>query len=202
MSAKRAIFELRTYALKPTHVAPYVALTKDKFHLRTGHSILNGFWFHELGGTLNAATHIWQYDSLAHRAQVRAALAGDPDWISQYVKELLPCLDSQVNKVCEVPDWAREGSVFLEGAPKVEGTGAFELVTAKAVGAKDAADYAKAIGSLSGVQFQGALETVIGEHDETTFLFRHNDVDSTRHGVKLDGQKSVVMLPTPWSPLQ
>ena len=28
----------------------YLALTNEKFHLRTAHSKLNGFWLHELGG--------------------------------------------------------------------------------------------------------------------------------------------------------
>lgn len=199
--AKRAIFELRTYALKPTHVAPYVALTKEKFHLRTAHSILNGFWFHELGGTLNAVTHIWQYDSLSHRASVRAALGSDPDWISQYVKELLPCLESQVNKVCQVPAWVGEKSVLLDGADNAS-AGVFELITASGLTQKDASDYANQLNSLNGVAFQGALETIIGEQGETSFLFRHDQVDTTTHGLALDGQKSIVMLPAPWSPLQ
>lgn len=200
--AKRAVFELRTYALKPTHVGPFMALSKEKFHLRTAHSILNGYWFHELGSTLNAATHIWQYDSLSHRAQVRAALAGDPDWVNGFVKHLLPCLESQVNKVCQVPAWAAEDNVFLKGPPKSVAAGAFELVTACGVGEKDAVNYAQKIGSTDGVQFQGALETIIGDQGETSFLFRHDNVDTTMHGVSLDGQKSVVMLPAPWSPLQ
>ena len=33
-------------------------------------------WTAEVGG-LNAASHLWVYDSLAHRAEVRASMAKD-----------------------------------------------------------------------------------------------------------------------------
>ena len=51
----------------------YVEASNEKFHLRTAHSKLNGFWIHDLGG-LNAVTHLWEYQDLADRAQVRANL--------------------------------------------------------------------------------------------------------------------------------
>merc|ERR1711935_462419 len=94
---KRALcLELRTYALKPSSFGNYIKLSNDKFHLRTAHSKLNGFWIHDLGG-LNAVTHLWEYDSLAHRAQIRANLAADPEWISDYVTHLTPMLAQDVN---------------------------------------------------------------------------------------------------------
>ena len=37
-----------------------MALTKEKFHLRTQHSVLLGYWTAELGG-LNQVVHIWYY---------------------------------------------------------------------------------------------------------------------------------------------
>lgn len=38
----------------------YLQLTKDKFHLRTAHSKVVGFWITELGG-VNEAVHLWEY---------------------------------------------------------------------------------------------------------------------------------------------
>jgi len=197
MSAKRAIFELRTYALKPTHVAEYINLTKQKFHLRTSHSVLNGFWFHELGGTLNAATHIWQYDSLAHRAEVRAALGKDPEWIGQYVSKLLPCLESQVNKVCVSTEGVGIEKI-LQGNGQ-EG-GVFQLVTAKK--SDDLEAFVKNVEMSGKAEFLASLDTVIGAENERSLLFRYGSVDDTLHGIELKGQTSVVMLPAPWSPLQ
>ena len=49
--------ELRTYSLKPSHFPAYMKLSQEKFHLRTAHSKLNGFWVHDLGG-LNKVRHL------------------------------------------------------------------------------------------------------------------------------------------------
>lgn len=196
--AKQAVFELRTYALKPTHVGEYVALTKEKFHLRTAHSVLNGFWFHELGGTLNAATHIWQYDSLSHRAEVRAALGKDPEWISQYVSKLLPCLESQVNQVCiATPGVSAHGIL----APEELKNGVYQMVSYGSSGELDS-EYLKSVEACGG-SLLASLDTVIGARNERNLLFRYDSVDDTMHDNAIcEGQKSVVMLPAPWSPLQ
>jgi len=79
--------ELRTYSLKPAHFPAYLKMSNEKFHLRTQHSKLNGFWIHDLGG-LNKVTHLWEYESLADRANVRAKLAADPEWLGEYVSHL------------------------------------------------------------------------------------------------------------------
>lgn len=81
-----------------------MALSKEKFHLRTEHSKLLGYWTVELGGlnqvsdkmesphkTLSGkgfgggerttqVTHLWEYDSYSHRAGVRAKLGGHQQW--------------------------------------------------------------------------------------------------------------------------
>ena len=48
-------------------------------------------------GGLNAVTHLWEYQDLEHRAQIRANLAADPIWISDYVTHLTPMLQAQAN---------------------------------------------------------------------------------------------------------
>ena len=53
-------------------------------------------------------THLWEYGSLEERAEVRAKLAGDQSWISEYVTHLLPMLDNQVNSVVYQPKWAAD----------------------------------------------------------------------------------------------
>jgi hypothetical protein len=41
-------------------VGEFLALSKEKFHLRTSHSLLLGYWTAELGA-LNQVVHLWQY---------------------------------------------------------------------------------------------------------------------------------------------
>ena len=45
---------------------------------------------------------------MAHRAQIRANLAGDPEWISDYVTHLTPMLQDQENAIVSQPHWASE----------------------------------------------------------------------------------------------
>jgi len=204
---KTAVFELRTYAIKPTHVGKYVALSNEKFHLRTEHSQLNGFFIHELGGTLNAFTHIWQYDSLAHRASVRHTLANNQAWINEYVVNLLPCLDSQVNKVCKIPEWSHKYANFDLIEPKYDGSKqapAYNMITVDddELTEKDCEDFVKKMLEIKGVKFHAVYETVLGDTDEKTFFFRHEDLDSTINDIRLPNQQSLVMLPTAWSPMK
>jgi len=219
MSASRAIYELRTYAFKATKVKEITELTKEKFHLRTNHSILNGYWFHEFGGTLNAATHIWQYDSLKHRAQVRAKLANDPDWISQYVSGLLPCLESQHSQICEIPKWAENldhsllnGGLVDNQNAKLQKPGVFELITLeKPNNNKDLKSFYKNINSSieqisknsENSNFVTALNTVVGNKNEINILFRHADVDDSIRDFNIwNEKKSTCMIGAPWSPLK
>jgi hypothetical protein len=66
-------------------------------------------------------THLWEYDSLEHRAQVRDALGVDKSWIGEYVVNLLPMLAEQVNSVVVEPEWvlplksnSKKGPFMLE----------------------------------------------------------------------------------------
>merc|ERR1712192_84110 len=74
----------------------FMALSKEKFHLRTEHSKLLGYWTVELGG-LNQVTHLWEYDSYSHRAGVRAKLGGHQQWQEEYFQKILPWLQHQDN---------------------------------------------------------------------------------------------------------
>jgi len=90
------VYELRTYNLVPDKVGEFLALSKEKFHLRTKHSVLLGYWTAELGG-LNQVVHLWEYGSLNERAGVRAKLGGDPEWQAEYFQKILPMFQNQEN---------------------------------------------------------------------------------------------------------
>jgi hypothetical protein len=76
--------------------AAFVKLTSEKIALRTAHSPLVGYWNVEFG-QLNSVVHLWQYDSLAHRAKVRAALGSDAVWNGEYMNVVKPMWQSQSN---------------------------------------------------------------------------------------------------------
>ncbi|MBN3310280.1 NPS3A protein, partial [Amia calva] len=98
----------------------FLKLTNEKIELRTSHSQLLGYWSVEYGG-LNEVVHIWKYDSYAHRAAVRAALAQDSQWVEQYISKAMPMLRSQDNEVTYLVPWCQ-----IEMPPK---QGVYELVT-------------------------------------------------------------------------
>jgi len=90
------IYELRTYSLLPKKVGEFMKLSNDKFHLRTAHSKVLGYWTSDLGG-LNEVVHLWEYDSLSSRAEVRGKLAVDKVWQDDYFQKILPMLQHQTN---------------------------------------------------------------------------------------------------------
>ncbi|BCH23666.1 NIPSNAP family protein [Mesorhizobium sp. L-8-3] len=75
------IYEMRTYALKPTRLADWLALYKShalavqQEHLGN----LVGFFTTEFG-TTSQVVHIWAYESLDDRAARRARMVADPRW--------------------------------------------------------------------------------------------------------------------------
>lgn len=99
------VYEMRTYSVHPQHYPTFVALSNKFMHLRTAHSKLVFYGATELGG-VNEVVHIWEYDSLEHRASVRAKLAVDADWMQQYISQARPCWASQTNVLLEPCYWA------------------------------------------------------------------------------------------------
>lgn len=59
-SSQNKLYELRTYSIKPAKLGSFLQLTNEKFHLRTAHSKLIGYWTSELGA-LNEVVHLWEY---------------------------------------------------------------------------------------------------------------------------------------------
>ena len=73
------IIEVRTYQLKPGTLAEAERRFGAALPIREKHSKLAAFWHTEVGA-LNQIIHVWQYDSFAQRAEVRAAASKEEGW--------------------------------------------------------------------------------------------------------------------------
>ncbi len=73
------IIEVRTYQLKPGTLAEAEKRFGAALPIREKHSKLAAFWHTEVGA-LNQIIHVWQYDSFAQRAEVRAAASKEEGW--------------------------------------------------------------------------------------------------------------------------
>ena len=76
------IYEIRTYALKPGNIPEFGKRTAEKLPGRLNYSKLGGFWHTEIG-PLNQVVHIWPYDDLNQRAEIRAKAVADGGWPPQ-----------------------------------------------------------------------------------------------------------------------
>ena len=74
------IYEFRTYDLKPRSVPEFEKRSAAKIKEgRRKYSELFGFWYTE-AGPLNQVVHIWPYEDLNQRSEVRAKVVEDGVW--------------------------------------------------------------------------------------------------------------------------
>lgn len=73
------IYEVRTYRLKPGSVAECERIFGDALPAREKFSPLGAFWHTDIG-PLNEIIHVWPYDSLQHRADVRSRAMQSGNW--------------------------------------------------------------------------------------------------------------------------
>ena len=73
------IYEVRTYTLKPGSVAKFEENFGKALKAREKYSKLGGFWHTEIG-PLNQVIHIWPYENMEERNEIRAEASKDPDW--------------------------------------------------------------------------------------------------------------------------
>ena len=94
------IFELRTYTLVPGKQAEYLSLSGDLSRKIRGddYGKLEGFWSTEFG-TLNQLVHLWSYADMNERERLRAALAQNERWRTEYVPKIRPLLIAQETKI-------------------------------------------------------------------------------------------------------
>ena len=85
------IYEVRTYTLKPGNVAQFEENFAKALPHREKYSKLGAFWHTDIG-PLNQVIHVWPYESMDERNQIRAEASKDPNWPPQndpdmYVKQ-------------------------------------------------------------------------------------------------------------------
>lgn len=73
------IVEMRTYMLRPGGVPPTEDLFANHLHHRSHLSPLGGLW-HTLTGQLNTVVHLWPYDTVQQRFDIRDAMWQPPKW--------------------------------------------------------------------------------------------------------------------------
>ena len=84
------IYEMRTYDLKPRSVSEFEKGFCEKLPERLAYSSFGGLW-HTEAGPLNQVIHIWPYEDLNQRAEVRSKAIADGAWppnTSQYVDHM------------------------------------------------------------------------------------------------------------------
>ncbi len=94
------IYELRTYTTPPGK-APVLA----KYSAEIGrpirgddHGRLEGYWLTEIG-PLNRVMHLWSYEDMNHRAEVKAKLAVNEAWRNEYLAVAGPLILRQENRI-------------------------------------------------------------------------------------------------------
>jgi hypothetical protein len=90
------IYELRTYTVKPGALGDMVkaASTVSRDIRGNDYGKLEGYWSSEIGA-LNQVMHLWSYRDFEERARLRADLAKNPRWTSEYTPLIHPLLVRQ-----------------------------------------------------------------------------------------------------------
>lgn len=89
------LHELREYTLHTDQLPKYLELTgSSAFDARTNASPLLGFFVLEMGGQLNKVVHLWEYENLDHRTEVRKELSTNQGFLD-YFAAIRPMLASQ-----------------------------------------------------------------------------------------------------------
>lgn len=73
------IYEIRTYTLTPGSIPEFEKRFEAALPHRTPYSELAAFWHTEFG-PLNQVIHVWPYEDLSHRTEVRRRAAGETAW--------------------------------------------------------------------------------------------------------------------------
>jgi len=181
-ASESKVYELRTYSLVPQKVGEFMKLSNEKFHLRTQHSVLLGYWTTELGG-LNQVVHLWEYGSLSERAGVRAKLGGDPEWQAEYFQKILPWLQHQDNITL-----SRMANVSEVDMTKPSG-GGYELwqLDMTSLPGQWSPLVLQAVNALENSQRQvcGVYKSELGDMNSVVLIWRHNNIDQVQQ-LKLD----------------
>lgn len=73
------VWDLRLYDVSPFHVDDYLRELLAVMSVRTQYSLPFGVWRQRFGQQ-DRIVHLWPYKDLAHRNEVRASVAKEPEW--------------------------------------------------------------------------------------------------------------------------
>jgi hypothetical protein len=111
------IYELRTYTVKQGTLQDVVkaSSTVSRDIRKDDYGKLEGYWSTDIG-PLNQVMHLWSYSDLNERARLRAELAKNPRWNSEYIPLIRPHLMRQdirlLNSVVPLAAPARTPNVY------------------------------------------------------------------------------------------
>ena len=88
------LYEFRTYTLKPGSIAEFEKRFEAALPARVKHSELAAFWHTEIG-PLNQVIHVWPYEDLKQRADLRAKAAQEGGWPPK-TTDLILSMESQI----------------------------------------------------------------------------------------------------------
>ena len=186
------VYEIRRYQLKPECLGDYLALTgSPAFDARLEASRLRAFFLTEMGDTLNSVYHIWEYEDLDHRTEVRASLAGNAEF-GGYLASIRPWLVDQHSYITR-------GAMREDLRPTLDGPtdkpGVFVLRRAQD-GLED--DEETAIG-----HFRTIIGDKVGGEVTLHRAGRFEDLTDVPASVFLGHETSAVLcVPTAFSPLK
>ncbi len=211
------IYELRTYTLKPGTVADMVkaASTVSRDIRGNDYGRLEGYWSTEIG-PLNQVMHLWSYSDFNERTRLRAELAKNPRWGSEYLPLIRPLLMRQdirlLNALIAPVAPATTGNVYELRNYRAKPGGAvrqwLEIFTAAL---KHREKYSKIV---------GLWQTEAGQPNEVCYIWAYPDLNARakargdaandpgwkeflgKSGSFLDEMHSTIMLPAPHSPLK
>ena len=88
------IYEIRTCTLKPGTVPEFEKRFETSLANRFKYSELAAFWHTDIG-PLNQVIHVWGYEDLEERAEIRQRAAQEPDWPPN-VRDMILSMQSEI----------------------------------------------------------------------------------------------------------
>jgi len=197
-SARGKIHELRQYVLKTECLPNYLALTgSDAFKARTDASPLLGFFLTETGGALNRVVHLWEYEDLDHRTEVRKMLAGDKGFVD-YFSQIRPWLAAQQSVLLKPTFF--DGTNAAGGSDEGSANGGFFALQSF----NPADEPSRTLPTFPGAAFVGKWDEVVGNTGTKWQLFSAPSYQKllSSERVTMPNASTTFMAPTPFSPMQ
>ena len=211
------IYELRTYTVRPGTLGDMIKAASTVSHdiRKNDYGKLEGYWSTEIG-PLNQVLHMWSYNSFDERALMRAELAKNPRWTSEYIPLIRPLLVRQDVRLLS----ALKAPVAPESSGNI-----YELRNYRAKAAGPVRQWIEAFTAALPAREKyskivGLWQTEAGQPNEVCHIWAYPDLnarakargDSMKDPVWqeflgkgpgfLEEMHSTIMLPAPHSPLK